>query len=188
MNGKDFERWLAENTGLLAADIDQATRYLRAAGLLPKSGHGPHAAQIGVNEVATILIAASAPKAARCADWVGVVGEMVVSDGRRDRTFRDALRRMLGDAENTDGVSQLIISGTVPQAIVTADDGSVTVFLPPEIDAVRHNLFKGLCISGGALSHIAMEISEEAKSESDGFTRPAGMAAALAKTKETMDA
>lgn len=139
MNSKDLERFLVTLTPWSATEIDQRTRNLRVARMLPTGGgRGPNAPEVGPEQAANVLISLAVSD--RAVDAVQSVVTYAplkpATGGRWDgfggcETFADALTLILEDYGDKYGVEEVVICRTWPMAIITrkAPDGEVQTFV-----------------------------------------------------------
>ena len=153
-----------------SAEIDHTSRALRAAGLMPIGGRGPHAAQLTAQHVANLIVGMNAPTASRSAEFVVTWNSTSPADGEAYgfagcETFGEALTAILEDSNDRLEVANVVINLDWPQAEINLDDGRKFKFGSPE-DARRlgytttasHRQF---FIGPGALSQIAIHLQEE---------------------------
>jgi hypothetical protein len=121
MTAKELERILARLTGFGTAHLDQTTRALRAAGLLPPSPRGRGATPLTGADVATILIAlagaeqpAKTPAAVRA--YAGMV--KVGGDAGAD-TLAEAVGRIAVDPVQAARIQTVLICRSWPMATIS---------------------------------------------------------------------
>jgi hypothetical protein len=124
MTAKELERLLAARTGFGAAHLDQTTRALRAAGLLPESRRGRGARALTGADVAVVLIAlaaagqpAKAPAAVRTYAGLRQVGD---EDGL---TLAEALACASVDAGRAATIRTVLVCRSWPMATISKPHG-----------------------------------------------------------------
>ena len=157
-----------------SAEIDHTSRALRAAGLMPIGGRGPHAAQLTAQHVANLLVGMNAPTAAQSAEFVVTWNSTSPADGEAYgfagcETFGEALTAILEDSNDQLKVANVVINLDWPQAAINLDNGGKFEFGSPE-DARRlgyattasHRQF---FIGPGVLNQLAIHLQEELDSD-----------------------
>ncbi|CAO3351904.1 hypothetical protein [Azospirillum melinis] len=139
MNAKGLERFLVSLTPWGATEIDQRTRNLRVARMLPTGGgRGLNAPEIGPEQAATVLISLAVSD--RAVDAVQSVLTYAplkpATGGQFDgfgacETFGEALTLILEDYGAKYDVEEVVICRTWPMAIITrkAPDGEIQEFV-----------------------------------------------------------
>ncbi|MFO1127845.1 MAG: hypothetical protein U1E66_05335 [Rhodospirillales bacterium] len=120
MTAKELERLLALRTGFGAAHLDQTTRALRAAGLLPAGRRGRGARSLDGTDAAMLLLAlaaadqpARAPFAARTYADLRLVGSGTPS------TLVDAIAAATTDLNQAAAIRTVLICRSWPMATIT---------------------------------------------------------------------
>ena len=143
MNSKDLERFLVTLGPWGATDVDQRTRNLRVARMLPTGGgRGPNAPEITAENAATVLISLAVSD--RAVDAVqsvltyaplqpatGMKIDGYAADGFAGReTFAEALTLILEDYGYKYGIEEVVVCRTWPMARITrkAPDGEIQHF------------------------------------------------------------
>jgi hypothetical protein len=169
MTAKELERILARLTGFGTAHLDQTTRALRAAGLLPPSPRGRGATPLTGADIATILIAlagaeqpAKTPAAARAYAAMVQVG----GDARSD-TLAEALTRAAVDPARAARIQTVLVCRSWPMATISVQTGGSGVeevrYLPaPDLPPPRIHEAAVFCgLSGRLLTAIAERMSSD---------------------------
>lgn len=126
MNSKDLERFLAKRTTWREGDVDQRTRLLRAARMVPTGARGTNAPDISAEHAATVLLSLAVSD--RAADAVAAVLTYAplqpASGGRFDgfagkETFADALTDILEDHETRYRIAEVVICKSWPMARIS---------------------------------------------------------------------
>lgn len=125
MNSKDYERFLASRTPFSVGEIDQRTRLLRAARMVPTGARGTNAPDISAEHAATVVISLAASD--RVADAVQAVLAYAplkpASDGQFEgfagETFADALTAILEDYEARYRITEVVVCRSWPMARIS---------------------------------------------------------------------
>lgn len=163
MTAKELERILARLTGFGPAHLDQTTRALRAAGLLPPSPRGRGATPLIAADIATILIAlASAEQPARTPAAVRAYASMVEVGGEGEPgTLSEALAENATDPQLAARIQTVLVCRSWPMATISVaapGGGFAEVrYLPsPDLPPPRIHEAAVFCgLSGRLLAAIA---------------------------------
>ncbi|NJO67513.1 MAG: hypothetical protein HC826_00580 [Rhodospirillales bacterium] len=168
MTAKDVERLLAKLTGFSAARLDQTTRALRAAAVLPQSQRGRGARQLSVSDVAFYLIAvAASDQPARAAEAVRCYAPMPGQDGdSRGEPFAAAIGRALSDLTLASDIGTVLVCRSWPMATISRLSGTEVRFLPQTASNSASESLAGLGLSpypsAGSLLSGNFAVADEA--------------------------
>jgi hypothetical protein len=124
MRAREFERDLAILAFWTRSEIDQCTRQLRQAGLLPVGGRGLNAPKITAMHASLILIGLTAShRAADIADAVEAYGSMPALTSPLDgaATFGEALASILTnwvELKPKRSINSIVVCSTWPEATI----------------------------------------------------------------------
>lgn len=185
---RKFQLDLVDATGMSPGDVEHRFGVLRGARLLPNPGRGRASAALTAGHAGNILIGLAAETAVGCARHVVDLAPAFCSEGRfASLTFAETLESMIADPEADWRVDHIDIRRRQPMATIFSTDGGRSQFrLDKGEDAILAPPV--LSIDFQLIADISDAMGGDDESESDGFTKPTGMAAALAKTKQAMDA
>jgi len=174
MRARQFEKQLArlllDQQPWSASEIDQRTRGLREAGLLPVGGRGLNAPDITSRHAALILISLAATnRAVQTADAARAYASMepVNPDApfAGQTMFADALGAILNDPYLELEVSTVVICRTWQEAIIKFRRGGreqSTVYRPPgtlEFDSYSVRVREDVTLGGGILQQLAIDLA-----------------------------
>ncbi len=127
MTAKELERLLAVRTGFGAAHLDQTTRALRAAGLLPASRRGRGARALDGRDVAVMLIAlAAAEQPAKAPAAVRMYAGLRRAGGD-EATLVEALARAGTDVAEAAAIGTVLVCRSWPMATISKPAAMDTV-------------------------------------------------------------
>lgn len=147
---KQLERRLETQTPWGPSELDQRTRRLREAGILPSAGRGRHAPDLCAADIATILLSLAAPLAVSAVATAKALAAIPCADGR---VLLDVLTEILNDADELSRVAEIRIFKSWPRAEILRADGSVVVFEQP--DARSYPGFEMVVLRASLLSLLA---------------------------------
>lgn len=136
MTSKELERLLAALTHFGPAYLDQLTRALRAAALLPASGRGRAATALVPIDVARYLISVGAADQPARAPAAGELYTALKqrSGGRNWPTLLIGMTALLAEREQAALLASLVICRSTPLATISLTDGD-EIRYGPEDDA-----------------------------------------------------
>lgn len=168
MTAKELERILARLTGFGTAHLDQTTRALRAAGLLPPSPRGRGATPLTGADIATILIAlAGAEQPAKTPAAVRAYAAMVqVGGDSSSDTLAEALTRSAVDPLRAARIQTVLVCRSWPMATISIQGGGGVEevrYLPaPDLPPPRIHEAAVFCgLSGRLLTAIAERMTSQ---------------------------
>ncbi|MFO1154345.1 MAG: hypothetical protein U1E42_11895 [Rhodospirillales bacterium] len=120
MTAKELERLLALRTGFGQAHLDQTTRALRAAAILPASRRGRGARPLDGRDVALVLIAlAAAEQPAKAPAAVCTYAGLRRAGDESDATLVDTLTRALAHATEAARIRTVLVCRSWPMVTIT---------------------------------------------------------------------
>ena len=120
MTAKELERLLAIRTGFGAAHLDQTTRALRAAGLLPASRRGRGARSLNGADVAVVLIAlAAAEQPVKAPAAVRIYAGLRRTGGGDEVTLTEALALAATDATRAATIRTVLVCRSWPMVTIS---------------------------------------------------------------------
>lgn len=171
MRAREFEKLLAllDPKPWTASEIDQRTRGLRDAGLLPVGGRGLNAPHITAQHAALILISLAATNSA--VETVEAVPAYASMEAVGPDTlfsgqvmFADALGGILADRYGMMEILEVFICRTWPEAKIKYQRGGrerKTVYRPPGSPKIKsvNRVGVGVTLGGGILQQLALDLA-----------------------------
>lgn len=175
MRAREFEVGLASMGPWTRSALDQCTRQLREAGLLPVGGRGPHAPDIDAEHAAAILIALGATDQASGMHLVvSVYSGLEIVGGRTDflgnRRFGETFAKILKDPEGRYRITEVRINRTWPEVEIlrAGGGGELVIETYRRSDAPETGYGRAAhveCVlNGSLLSQAALDITQPEES------------------------
>ncbi len=177
MTARELERCLHGLTMWTPTDTTERLRRLREMRMLPVTGRGLSAAQIGPEHAATILIAmAAAERAPDAAFAASTYGALPPESGRYadpigTENFGDALATILGDINIAARVQSLRVYRDRPEAVlrIATSGGDVVEARYIAVGAGLPGAARVVCeMNGSLIAEVASELDGDG--ESGGWT------------------
>lgn len=178
MNNKQFERAICGLSNFRPFALDERTRALRTAGLLPYGARGPHAPQISPDSAAKVLISLASEDAKNAPELVLKFWSMVEKDGNfLSCSFGETLADILTDLSWKCDVSQVSLCRTFPMALITLKNGEITRFGPEDQpdSGFGFAIWSEFVLSEGFLHQIACDLAEKPDKDDDWTVDVGGM-------------
>jgi len=161
MRVKEFEREIAALTPFGATALDQRTRSLREANMLPVGAPGPNAPHLDIRHAASILVSLAAETARDAARTV-MTYECLVRQGRGggQKLFMEALWNILEDPDNRQDIAEVRINCSWPEALIVKKSGKRIVYLPRKDTAEKFCASVDLVLRASALTMLARALKD----------------------------